>query len=43
VHDLQSRWVRYALPVELQQQQYELIRSVELSSDMQGIKHRTLI
>jgi hypothetical protein len=43
VHDLQSRVVRYALPVELQQQQYELIRSAELSSDMQGIKHRTLL
>ena len=43
VHDLQSRVVRYALPVELQQQQYELIRAAELSSDMQGIKHRTLL
>jgi hypothetical protein len=43
VHDLQSSVVRWALPVELQQQQYELIRAAELSSGMQGIKHRTLL
>jgi hypothetical protein len=31
VHDLQSRVVRYALPVELQQQQYELIRAAPIT------------
>jgi len=39
VHDLQTRVVRFPLPVELQLQQYNLIRE----SKLEGLKHRSLL
>ena len=39
VHDLQTRVVRFPLPVELQLQQYNLIRD----SKLEGLKHRSLL
>lgn len=40
-HDFQSRVVRYALPVEIQQQQYQFIRAA--GRELEGVKHRTLL
>jgi hypothetical protein len=39
VHDLQIRVVRFPLPVELQLQQYNLVRD----SKLEGLKHRSLL
>ena len=39
VHDLQTRVVRFPLPVELQLQQYNLI----CDSKLEGLKHRSLL
>jgi hypothetical protein len=38
-HDVQARVVRFPLPIELQKQQYDLVRN----SNLQGLKYRSLL